>query len=50
MSGKQHLPPYTYCPVCGAELDKTHRPSAALYALRFYFLSQFQPLHGRDSG
>lgn len=24
MSAKQHLPPYSFCPVCGAALDMTH--------------------------
>jgi ADP-ribose pyrophosphatase YjhB (NUDIX family) len=41
MNGKQHLPPYRFCPVCGAALDNadTHRQTCTRCDFIFYHSS-----------
>jgi ADP-ribose pyrophosphatase YjhB (NUDIX family) len=46
MSGKQHLPPYTYCPVCAAALDTTHPYRQACTQCNFIFYHSSSPCMG----
>ena len=46
MSFKQHLPPYTFCPVCGAELDTTHSYRQHCTRCDFIFYHSSSPCMG----
>lgn len=46
MSGKQHLPPYTYCPVCGNGLDATQPYRQTCTHCDFIFYHSSSPCMG----
>lgn len=46
MSIKQYLPPYTFCPVCGGALDKTHSFQQPCQQCDFIFYHSSSPCMG----
>jgi len=46
MSFKQHLPPFSFCPICGGTLDKTHSYRQPCTRCDFIFYHSSSPCMG----